>query len=530
MKFIKLKPIYGLKNDCSVGNSSLYKGVGRIEGQYATTYTIYDTDGMNLDYTRVEGACGKAKGKVQWSNSANAQATKCLGLFALDDGTNVNHIFFDNGKVYRFDASKDPVEITVATPVTFANDNVDLYSAINFGGYIVFTDRGEHTPYKWSNSDANLTKLILAGGATEYKFRYLIELANRIVGVYSDQTNGDLEIRYTDVLPTWATLDFPAANQLYKPESYSLITGVGKLGSDTGFVFSEDDIIRLDYYADQIPCFNAVRIIKECGSVNHACIASDGNNLYFYDRRKGFIQFNGSDIKVISDDIQGTVDAITKGYHDLIVGVYNAQRHEVVWTVPIGTTVAPNYILYYEIDSGRWRREDKSARYIDYWQVFTDMTWTDLAVLTGGGWPTTETWYYYTSESFELSFGVDDGHLYIVSSEADAGSNLDGYRIDPILPICDGITMLRVLEIWISFSNRQNINIDFYWRGGNSIGEVTNELWTSLGLINMNDPANAVLYIDQTARFHQFKWGTDAKDEYFSIENIKIGYESQGPY
>ena len=530
MKYVKLKPIYGLKNDCSVGNSAMYKGVGRIEGKYATTYAMYDSDGINIDYERVTGACSKAKGKVQWSNSANAQATKCLGIFSLDDGTNLNNIYFDNGKVYYFDSAKDPVEITVATPVTFANDNVDLYSVINFGGYMVFTDRGEHTPYKWKHGDANLTKLILAGGATEYKFRYIIELANRIVGVHSDQTNGDLDIRYTDVLPTWATLDFPAANQLYKPESYSPITGVAKLGTDTGYLFSEDDIIKLDYYPDQTPCFNAVRIMKECGSVNHASIVSDGNYLYFYDKRKGFIQFDGSDIEVISNDIQTTIEGITKGYHDLIVGAYNAEKHEIAWTVPIGTSVAPNYLFYYDITKGQWRREDKSARYIAYWQVFSDVTWDDLVTLTGDVWPTTESWFYYTSESFELAFGNTDGHLYIVSSEGDAGSNLDGYRVEPIMPICDGITMLRILEIWISFSNRQDIELDFYWRGGDSVGEVTNGSWTSLGSINMEDPDSAVLYIDQTARYHQFKWGTDAKSEYFSVDNIKIGYETQGKY
>jgi len=42
--------------------------------------------------------------------------------------------------------------------------------------------------------------------------------------------------------------------------------------------------------------------------------------------------------------------------------------------------------------------------------------------------------------------------------------------------------------------------------------------------------SNPVLYIDQVARCHQIKWGTDLKDEPFSINGIRIGYVSAGKY
>ncbi len=598
MKYIKLIPIYGLRNNCSIGNSAMYKGLDRIEGQpAATTFVIHDAGGINLDYNRVKGACSKAMGRVQWSAGATAQATKCLGLFELDDGTNVNHIYFDNGKCYIYDSSKYPrerhdylaydgqtgnfavgltvtggtsgatgyvvadndagatgtlylsnvtgvfqdnealtdtgtgaavVNGTLGTLAAFATDDVDLYSMINFGGYIVFTDRGEHTPYKWKHGDDTLTKLIQSG--TEYKFRYIIELANRIIGVHSDQTNGDLEVRYTNVLPAWASLEFPAANQFYKSESYSQITGIGKIGSNTGYLFSKDDIIRLDYYSSQTPCFNTIRVMTNCGSVNHASIVSDGESLYFYDKRRGFVKYDGKDIKVISENIDSIISGITKGYHNLISGKYIPPTGEIVWAIPTAEATTPNYLVYYHIESETWRQENKSARCIDLWKIYSNLTWNDFVTLTGDIWPTDKAWLYYTSESDKIALGNSNGHTYLISSEGDAGSNLDGYRLDPILPICDGISVIRLLEIWIAFSNRQDIDLDFYWRSGDSVGEVLNSSWTSLGSINMDEPDNAVLYIDQTARLHQLKWGTDLKNEYFSIDNIKIGYTAQGKY
>ena len=59
---------------------------------------------------------------------------------------------------------------------------------------------------------------------------------------------------------------------------------------------------------------------------------------------------------------------------------------------------------------------------------------------------------------------------------------------------------------------------------------VTNPGITDLGTINMNNPAEPVLYCDVTARLNQIRWGTDAASEFFSIPHIKIGYELQGNY
>ncbi|GAG80504.1 unnamed protein product, partial [marine sediment metagenome] len=287
MNYLTVKPILGTKDNCPIDSPTL----GQMLDKDGLIFATHDTGGQNLDYTRERDCCSKAYGKQKWASAATAQATKCLGLCELWNGTQRDHIIFDNGKFYVYDGAYAPIDKTAAG-VTHATDNTDLYSIITFGGYVIWADRAETTPYKWKHGAAAATKLILKGGATEYKFRYLMQLANRIIGAYSTQTNGDLDIRYTDILPTWATLDFPAANQFYKPESGESITGLGKLGHNTGYVFSEKDITRVDYHAGATVVFSAIRVIKDSGSVNHHSIVSDGNYLYYYDRHRGFVRFD----------------------------------------------------------------------------------------------------------------------------------------------------------------------------------------------------------------------------------------------
>lgn len=158
------------------------------------------------------------------------------------------------------------------------------------------------------------------------------------------------------------------------------------------------------------------------------------------------------------------------------------------------------------------------------------MTWNDLKVLTDDRWPMGSAWYYYTSESEKLVFGHNNGHLYTSTSEGDDDSNWDGYRIEPIIPFPDERRFKRILEIWASIAEMQSHSIDIYWRGGDTVAEVEGQPWILLGSISMNNPSNAVLYVDRIARLHQIKWGTDLKSEPFSVNTLRFGFQMQGGY
>ena len=530
MPELKIIPILGRKVNVQADDPTMFQFVGE---NIALTH---DAGGVNFDLSRdgIKNTCTKSYGSVLWSNTANADATKCLGLFELFDGTNRDHIYIDNGSVYVFDAALDPAEVEDSGSTTFAQDSVDLYSMIQIGDYFVFADRGEHTPFKWKNGDANLTELIQSG--TEYKFRYLEVFQRRVIGMYSGQTDGDIEIRWSTAWPATAiaALNFPAASQLYIPND-DKITGGRTMGHDRMYIYSENSITQMIYYPDFAAPFSLFTVVPQQGSVNHHGIISLGDRHLLFNRNYGFCEYRGGTQfpfggRPISDNIESDIQNFNADYFDLIVGTFIPFQREAVWTVPTGGEIIPDKLYFFNIDTGQWRIEDKSARYVDNWRMYDDFTWNDLITSLGGAgavWTgaSVNTWAFYTATRQRLVYGNTAGKLHYRGGESLAGSNLDGYRIEPIVHFGNRHQFKFLREIWFEMGNTGNYSIDVSWRGGDTVGELIGQAWTSLPSLSVNSPSRAVVNVARNARLHQIKWGTDKKDEKFQVNAITFVYE-----
>ena len=158
---------------------------------------------------------------------------------------------------------------------------------VTLGSYMIFTDWGEHTPYKSDYNDASLTKLVQAGN--EYCFRYIEPFQNRIIGAYDTSgggladANGAYSIRWTDNIITtgWGSATFTAANQLYRP-SDEPITGIKRMGQNACFVYGENSIDRLDYYSSYSTPFGLTTMVSDHGAAGHFSIINLGNRHLFY--------------------------------------------------------------------------------------------------------------------------------------------------------------------------------------------------------------------------------------------------------
>ena len=526
----KIIPVLGRKTSVPADSPSMFQY--SEDGKVALTH---DAGGLNFDLTRKRNTCSKSFGYSQWSNSANAEATKCLGLFELYDGTNRNHLLFDNGLVYRFDASLDQIEIAAAAPVTFANDNDDLHSIIQVGEYVVWADHGDTEPYKWKHGDANSSTLIASG--TSYEFRYIESFQRRVIGAYSGETNGDIDLRWSTSWPGTAitSLNYPDANQLYIPNDDS-ITGIKRMGRDRCYVYSENSIHSLVYTPDYDAPFRLRNIIDGQGCGNHHSIVSLGDRHYFYNQNYGFCEFRGDYSfpyggRPISEDIEADIQGMNTTYTNLIVGGYSPLRREVVWTAPFGGGSTPDTLLFYNIDTKKWRIEDKVMRYVDAWQMFSDFTWNDLIAELGGTgavWADagSSTWAFYTAERKRLVYSNTDGQLYYHTSEGINTGNLDGYRIEPIMGFGDPKRYDNLAEIWFDIGYSGDFEIDVSWRGGDTAGEVEAASWTSIGSISCNSIDRPVLNVSptQNQRLHQIKWGTNLKNEKFEVNGITFRY------
>lgn len=529
----KIIPILGLKTDVPINDPSLFRFSGN------NVALTHDTGGQNVSYVRKRNACTKALGYIQGSNSATAQATKCLGLFELVSGSNRDLIYFDNGKCYVYDGSNDPVVKEDGSSTTFANDNQDIYSIVKVGAYMVFADRAEHTPYKWKNGDANLTKL--AQGGTEYKFRYIEPFQRRVIGAYcTDDTDApDISIRWSTDWPTTAitSLNFPAGNQVYLP-SDSSITGIRTMGMNRCFIYCEDAIHSLTYASNYKQPFYVLNVNDHQGCEGHHSIVNMGDRHYLFNRNYGFCEFRGSTFpfggKPISEDIESDIQTISADHMDLIVGTYIPLQREVCWTVPLDGGTTPSHLLYYNIDTGGWRKRNIAARYIDAWRVYEDYTWTDFIAEIGGTgvWSDagTDTWSQYVSQRSRLVHGHEDGHLYHSYSEAYNTSNIDGYRIEPAMDFGDPGRQDLLQEIWFSIGNSGSFSIDIYHKSADTVAELIGESWTALDSLSCNNPSLPRITCKKLGRYHQIKWGTNLKDEKFEVGSIVFKYTPQGVF
>ncbi len=525
MPILTIKPLLGLKTNVPTNDPTMFQWIGE---NVALTHA---TNLAHMDFVRQENACSKSLGKFQWSNSAISSATGCNGLFELDDGTNVNHIILDHGKFYYYDGSRDPTNVDAATPVTFNTTSPALYSLIQFADYIVIAD-GLRTPYKWKHGDANLTKLILSG--SEYVFSYLLEFQRRIIGAYSDQTNGDIEIRWTDALPTIASLDFDSANQLYKPSEYDPITGISKLGANAAYLYGAESICRIDYYPGAAIPLGITQTVSGHGSVNHHSIVNDGFANYFFDKNYGFIKYQGEyGIKkenIISLDIQPIIETISSNYQNLIVGTILPFTHEICWSVPSGSATN-NLLLFYNTRTGQWRQQQFTATYVDVWTPYTSYTWTDLDTAYST-WSAAAaalgSWGLVTRQLPYLVFAYTNGHLYTNSGEDNDGINITAARQEPVLDFGLPNRKKRVLEVWFDFPAASSFD-DFYvaWSTGDSLANMS-AVEVLKSTID-TDSSNAVIYMDKTARFHQPQWFRTGDDQ-FSVNEIRIKYQVQGEY
>lgn len=525
MEEFKILPVLGRKVDVPQDDSSLFRVVGK-----AVAYT-HDVGGINFALNRTRNACSKSPGYTEWSTAATAQKTKCMGLYELYDGTNRNHMYFDNGKFYVYDATEEPDIIEDAGTTTFANSDVDLYSIIKVGAYMVFADRAEHEPQKWKHNDGTLSNLIASG--THYKFRYLVPFQRRVLGLYSKQGNGDIDIRWSTDWPTTAigSLNFPAANQLWVPND-DPITGGATMGSDKCYIYCEDSIQQFVYVPDYSTPFRIYTIVPGQGFAGHHGIVSLGNRHFGFNKNYGFCEYRGG-IEFpfgspISEDIESDIQGLNVAYYGSMVGTFLPLQNEICWTVYMGTT--PDTLLFYNIATKQWRREDKEMRYIDTWQMYDSYSWNDFIAEIGGSgiWSDagSKRFAYYTSLKQRFVMSNTNGRLYQYSSEGiDDAADFNGYRVEPMLHFGDASRFDLLKEIWFGITYTGDFSIDVRHRSGNTVGETEIASWTSIGSISCNSPHQPVVKCAVNARYHQIEWGTNLKSEKFEVNNIVFKYE-----
>jgi hypothetical protein len=537
MESFRIMPILGLKTNVPENDISLFKPLG--EGIAAT----YCVDGINFSMTRNLNSTSKSMGFSQWSNTATADALNCLGLFELYDAGNRSFWIMtgDNsskGRIFRYDSSRDPERISDVDghsgATEFAFHHTDLYSCIQYGSNIIMSDFGEHTPYFADYNDTALTKLLSSG--TEFKARYLELFQRRIILAYTDQTNGDIEIRWSESLPTPGSMSISAGNQLFKPDDNS-ITGIKRFGQNACFLYGEDSIDSIDYYPNYLTPFAIRNMVANNGAVNHHGIINTGDTHYFLNKNYGFVDYRGgtqfpASGKPISYDIEDIVSNINPNYYGHIVGTFIRNKNTLVWAVPLKGVSRPTHLLYYYIPEGKWFIEDLQVRFLNNWTSTDSLTWNDLIGRGFTYWDDfgTSSFTDFVTTRQNLMFSNTDGHVYFKGGESNNGSDFNGYRIEPVMNFSGDGGYCMLNEIWFNLVEHGDFDLYCNYRGGDTVQECIGSVWETLDSVSSNDPQNAVIYTNKNNRWHQIKWGTLKKNERFGVSAIEFKYVPQGKY
>jgi len=539
LKTFKIIPTLGLKNDVPIDNNSLFEFIS--EGVAKT----HDVGGVNVSYARKRGAATKGLGYVRHdTTAASGTTTGCQGMFELKNGGNTDHLYWDHGRMYYL---VERVITLDSAPVSFSATTSDLITAVQAGEYVIFTDMGNATPWMWKNGDTTPNKFVGGSGAntTEYTFKYIESFQRRLFGAYDTlaASDGEFSVRWSSAWPTLAidhaNMGFPAANQLYTPND-DVITGIKRMGGDKCFVYCEDSIHALMYYPDYETVFGMKNVIEGQGCTGQHSIISIGKRHFLYNKNYGFCEFRGDVFpygKPISDDIEADILSINEASANRIVGKYIPQTRELCWTVPVDN-ITCNKLLFYSLETQQWRKEDKAMSFIDVWTTSGGYTWSDFVSAIGGTsiWSdsSTASWNEFVATEGGLVMSPKDGKIYYHSSEGLDGAALDGYRIEPAMSFGDPARIDHLQEIWfnVGYSNSGK-SIDVEWRGGDTVGEISEANWESLSTIPLTNPSTITtmpVIRDQfkTARLHQIKWGSNAADEKWEVSDITFKYTSGG--
>ena len=359
MESFILYPVLGLKTNVQPNSPFLLKP---ISDNAALAYCV---DCNNISVTDERASTTKGPGRTLWSNSATSTTQTCLGMFELNVGGSRTHWIAmgdnsGNGRIFKYDGSRDPNEINdgVGGGTEYADDPLSKYCFLQFGGYMIFCDNGEHTPYCADSDDTNLSKLV--DQDTEYKPKYIEQFQRRILAANiatAQITNGDISV-------IWATADGggipapstdctfgtgnPPTNHLFRTVD-DPITGMRAAARNACFVWGENSIDSLDYFQNYFTPFALRNIVSNQGFVNNAGVVNTGNALFGFNGNYGFCEFRGGEFphggRPISEDIEDVASSIARTYYGHIVGRFIPHKQSIYWTVPLGGSTTPNAVL-----------------------------------------------------------------------------------------------------------------------------------------------------------------------------------------
>ena len=297
------------------------------------------------------------KGLVAYSGTSTVtQNAKGAGSFR--DNTNT---------VFTFVGTKDNIyKLTSGTfasvkgSLTISGGDTDFFTFTQFGQYVVASN-GVNPPMYYlmgtSTNFATLQSLASASGSGTVPVKFKVSGVIRDFFVSGNIENAKNRVAWSGIndLSTWEA-GVSSSDTQDLPGSGGQVVAI--TSGEVGYVFREDQIIRMDFVGGNV-VFRFSVISPNRGAVYGQTVCQDNRQVFFY-ASDGFFQINGDQILPIgAEKVNRFFDGdLNKAYTDRITAAVDPFNTLAIWLYPSkdnpNTTGVCDKLLIYNYITQKW--------------------------------------------------------------------------------------------------------------------------------------------------------------------------------
>jgi len=297
------------------------------------------------------------KGLVAYSGTSNVtQNAKGAGSFR--DNTNT---------VFTFVGTKDNIyKLTSGTfasvkgSLTISGGDTDFFTFTQFGQYVVASN-GVNPPMYYlmgtSTNFATLQSLATSSGSGTVPAKFKVSGVIRDFLVTGNIENAKNRVAWSGIndISTWEA-GVSSSDTQDLPGSGGQVVAI--TSGEVGYVFREDQIIRMDFVGGNV-VFRFSVISPNRGAVYGQTVCQDNRQVFFY-ASDGFFQINGDQVLPIgAEKVNRFFDGdLNKAYTDRITAAVDPFNTLAIWLYPSkdnpNTTGVCDKLLIYNYVTQKW--------------------------------------------------------------------------------------------------------------------------------------------------------------------------------
>tara|TARA_E500000178_G_scaffold355845_2_gene430116 strand:+ start:2063 stop:3538 length:1476 start_codon:yes stop_codon:yes gene_type:complete len=304
------------------------------------------------------------KGLVPYSGASNVtQNAKGAGSFRDNENT-----------VFTFVGTKDNIyKLTSGTfssvkgSCTISGSDTDFFTFTQFGQYIIASNGVNPPMYYLMGTSTNFATLqsIATAGTVPSKFRVSGVIRDFLVSGNIENAKNRVAWSGLNDISTWEA-GVKSSDTQDLPGSGGQVVAI--TSGEVGYVFREDQIIRMDFVGGNV-VFRFSVLSPNRGAVYGQTVCQDNRQVFFY-ASDGFFQINGDQILPIgAEKVNRFFDGdLNKAYTDRITAAVDPFNTLAIWLYPSkdnpNTTGVCDKLLIYNYVTQKWSVAEVKASQI----------------------------------------------------------------------------------------------------------------------------------------------------------------------